>query len=634
MKLSRIIFSMLTGFLASLFLAVAFFHYSDFSSGVDRFFLVLVPTLAFGLLFHQAFPAISAWTVRLRSSLSTFHFLFSFLITLNLTYVTVGFLREVLRTPFGMVLFAFPFMALGNVVVYFLIQHAFRSFQDGFLSKPLNVIPALSLPILWIALIYASSQFPSMSVVDRFRIYGEWMPLFLLTTLASAILSLFLLTHYTSLVPRPSSLFPLSSFIHHFPGLYAAGMFFLIELIISRSLNHPALEKNTVLFEADAGPWMAILASPESAPINRSVHPLSLITIRPLVRLVSGLMGDHYPLGGMLVISAIAGLCVFMAWLFVKRATESKTHAFLFAILLGSTATHLLFGSLAENYIFGAAALIFFFLLIQSGEKRFSVLVPAGLLLFGITITNIAQGVIALFFRFGFKRLLQFAVLVLALGVLLTTATDILYPKSQTLFFVPNDLAFEFNFVKVSSAGVLSDPMRLSEPESITRKLNVVSRSILLYGAVGPRIIEAVSDKPPFPTIDLKTFDVRDGKLASYRGLSNIPLVLWLLLLGGSFVMFLRNFRTSKHTPLMLGLLGAIGFNFLMHLFYGTELFLYTPYWVYAFVLFAALALSGLAEKPLFQWGMFLVVFLFMVNNFNFIFNIFRALAPFYSAAP
>ncbi|NOH01679.1 MAG: hypothetical protein HND47_06815 [Chloroflexi bacterium] len=627
MKFLRIFLSALTGLLTSLFLAVTFFHLLDFPSLTDRLFLTLVPALAISLFLHQSFPSVSVWTKS--SQFSILHYLIAFLLALNLTYGTVGFLREVLRTPFGMVLFTTTFMTPSAAIGYFLVQRASRSLRGGFPGKPLNVILGLSLPILWIAFIYAPSQFPSMSVVDYFRIPREWITLFILTALVSALLAIYLIAHHSSFIVRISFLLHLSS---NLPGLYAGGMFFRIELVLARALNHPALDYNTVLFESDAGPWMTILASPESAAINRSVHPLSLIIVRPLVRLAAGFMGEHYALGGMLVVSAVAGLCVFMTWLFVKRATESKTYAFLFAILLGSTASHLLFGSLTENYIFGAAALIFFFLLLQANEQRFSVLVPAGLLLFGITITNIVQGVVALFFNgFGFKRLVRYSILVLALGVLLTMGVDILYPKAQTLFFVPNDIAFEFNFVK-STEGNLSDPIRLSEPQSIVRKLNVVSRSVFLYGAVGPRIIEAVSEKPPFPTIDIKTFDVRTGSIASYKGPANLPLALWLGMLAGGFLLFVKNFKTSKHTSLMLGLLGALGFNFIMHLFYGTELFLYTPYWVYALIFFVALAFSEFAEKPWFQWSAAIVVLALMVNNFGFIVGILRALSPFYAA--
>ncbi|MBN8656645.1 MAG: hypothetical protein J0M11_12995 [Anaerolineae bacterium] len=630
MKFSRIFFSALTGLLTSLILALTFFHYSTFTSLIDRLFLVLVPALAFGILYNQTFPAISTWTKAFHFPLSTFHFLLSFLVTLNLTYGTIGFLQPVLRTPFGMFLFAIISLTVGTTLGYFLVQRAAQSFRTGFLSKPINVLLALSLPIFCVVLIVNAAQYPSMFSMDYIRFPQEWMPLFLLTALTSAILSLFLIPRSSSIITH-YSLFT----IHHLPGLYSAGMFFLIELIISRTLNHPALEKNTVLFEADAGPWMTILASPESAPINRAVHPLSLILIRPLVRLVSGFMGEHYALGGMIVVSLVAAACVFMTWLFVKRATNSSTYAFIFAIFLGSTATHLLFGSLAENYIFGAAALIFFFLLLQNNETRFSFLVPVGLFLFGITITNIAQGVIALFAnKFGFKRLIQYSLLVLSLGILLTVTTNIIYPKHITYFFVPEDIAFEFNFVSPENAGVLSDPIRLSEPSSITRKLNVVLRSILLYGVVAPDVIKSISEKPPFPTIDLKTFDVRTQTLASYRGLANLPLALWLVLLAGAFFMFIKTWRTSNHTPLMLGLLGALGFNFFMHLFYGTELFLYTSYWVYAFVLFVALAYSSLAEKTWLQWGLAIILLMLMVNNFNFIFSVFQALAPFYASVP
>ena len=630
MKFSRIFFSALTGLLTSLILALTFFHYSTFTSPIDRLFLVLVPALAFGILYHQTSPAISTWAKTSHFPLSTFHLLLSFLVTLNLTYGAIGFLQPVLRTPFGMFLFAIIILTVGTTLGYFLVQRAAESFRNGFLSKPLNVLLALSLPIFWIALIVNASQYPSMFAIEYILVPPAWMPLFLLTALASAILALFLIPNTSSLIPN-SSFIILSS--KNLPGIYASAFFFLIELIIARTLNHPALEKNTVLFEADAGPWMTILASPESAPINRAVHPLSLILIRPLVRLVSSFMGEHYALGGMIAVSLVAAACVFMTWLFVKRATSSSTYAFIFAVLLGSTASHLLFGSLTENYIFGTAALLFFFLLLQSKETRFSVLVPAGLFLFGITITNIAQGVIALFAnKFGFKRLVQYGLTVLSLGILLTAVTDIIYPNFITLFYVPNDIAFEFNFVN-SPDGNLSDPMRLSEPDSIIRKFNVVSRSIILYGAVGPDVIEATSDKPPFPTIDLKTFDVRARKFASYKGIANLPLVLWLIFLGGGFMLFLKNIRSSKHAPLMLGLFGTISFNFLMHLFYGTELFLYTPYWVYAFVLFAALAWADFADKKWFQWILALIVIVLMLSNFNFVAEMFKALAPFYASA-
>lgn len=642
MKFFRIIFSFGIGFAASIFLALTFFGYSTFDSPIDRLFLLLVPALAIGLTLHQAFPSLSAWMQRIRveSTNSQFaipYYLLAFLFALKLTYGIVGYLQAPLRTPYNMAMLTAISITFGCMIGYYYVKRAANSFlNNGFLSKPLNILLVLLLPIFTAAILYGSAQFPSMFVWEYVTVPQEWTALFFIVAISAGVWSLALLEKI-----EQSAFFEKlaqTRFVHflseNLPGLYAGGMFSIVQATLARAIHHPALTYNTVLFEADAGPWMEILASPEGGSVGRAVHPLSLLIIRPLIRLVAGSMGEHYALGGMLVTSAIAGLCVFMVWLFVKRATDSKTYAFLFAILLGSTATHLLFGSLTENYIFGAASLIFFFLLIQSNETRFSVLVPAGLLLFGITITNIAQGMIGLFFnKFGFRRLVQYGVIVLAFGILLTTFVDVVTPGKQGLFFVPADISFEMNFVS-SDQGNLSDPMRLSDSASITRKLQVVTRSVLLYGFVAPKPIEAVSEKPPFPTIDLKTYDVRTKALAPYKGIARLVPAVWLLLLASGFLLFVKNFRTSQYTPLMLGLLGAIAFNFLLHLFYGTEIFLYTSYWAYAFVLFLALAFSGFAHKPWFQWGLFAVVLIFMANNHWFIFTIQQALAPFYAATP
>jgi hypothetical protein len=512
----------------------------------------------------------------------------------------------------------------GSILGYYLVRRVELSFQVGFLKKPLNIILVLILPVLLSVIIYLSLQFPTMFVWDYITIPSKWLGTFFASALIAsvwgmAVLEQFELRGYYEQL-KQTRIYSLLK--QNLPGIYAGGMFFLINLIIARALNHPALSINSVLFETDAGPWMDILGSPSGDALNRSVHPMVLIIIRPLVRFVGMFMGDQWRLAPILLAAFMSGLCVFMAWIFVKRATGASTYAFIFAILLGSTATHLLFGSLTETYVFGMTSLIFFFLLIQAGESRFSVLVPAGLLLFGITISNIAQGAIGLFFgKFGFRRLVQYCVLVVAAGVVLTAVTSALYPNRQTFFFVPDDIAFESNFVK---------PVYSSPLDGLLARFQLVSRTMFLYGAVGPSPVEVIAHKDPRPTIDFKTFEPRDHTLASYRGFANIPLLLWLSLLAGSVVMFFRNIRSSRHLPLMLGLLGSLAFNFVLHMNYGTELFLYTPYWLYLLVFFITLAYSELAGRIWFESILVFIMFVLMINNTWFIYVVLRGLAPFF----
>jgi hypothetical protein len=85
-------------------------------------------------------------------------------------------------------------------------------------------------------------------------------------------------------------------------------------------------------------------------------------------------------------------------------------------------------------------------------------------------------------------------------------------PTNKGFFFVPADISFEMNFVS-SDQGNLSDPMRLSDPG--VHHPQIASRhpfhSSLWRGRSQP--LDVVSEKPPFPTIDLKTFDVRTKTL-------------------------------------------------------------------------------------------------------------------------
>lgn len=627
MKALRITLSFLIGFTVSYFLAVNFFNYANYSSNLNRIILTVVPALAIGILALEAFPVFHQWFRRIRADYSLGYYSLGFLLSSIFTYSSVGFLTNVLKTSFSMFVFTVAFISIGSVFGYYLLRRAFKSFRDGFLSQPLNLFLTIVLPLLLGSITYLGLQFPEMFRWEYITVPQKWIVLFLAAALSGGASGLNLLDKFESLGYyerfKQTKFFDFIS--SNLPGLYAGGMFFLINLIISRALNHPALSINSVLFESDAGPWMTILGSPTSDAINRSVHPLVLITVRPLIRLLGMFMGDQWQLAPILVVAGMSGLCVLMAWLFIKRAVNIKTYAFIFAVLLGSTATHLLFGSLTENYIFGTASLIFFFLLIQANEKRFSVLLPGGLLLFGITVTNIAQGVIGLFFnKFGFRRLVHYCVLILASGIALTTLTNILYPRTQTFFFVPSDLAFEANFVKAAQD---------SPNGNLIKKFQVISRTMFLYGVVGPSPVEVITNKEPFPTIDFKTFDIKENRLASYKGFANVPLALWLILFCGSLITFIKNVRSSKHQSLMLGLLGTLAFNFLMHMVYGTELFLYTPYWTYALIFFIALACAEFAERTWFKVFMTFFLLTLIINNVSFIFVIMRGLAPFYASS-
>jgi hypothetical protein len=82
----------------------------------------------------------------------------------------------------------------------------------------------------------------------------------------------------------------------------------------------------------------------------------------------------------------------------------------------------------------------------------------------------------------------------------------------------------------------------------------------------------------------------------------------------------------------MLGLLGSLTFNFILHMNYGTELFLYALYWTYLLIFFLALAFADFAGKTWFESILTVFVLTLMANNIWFIFVILRGLAPFFAS--
>ncbi len=682
MKLFQFLFraaaSLLIAFAISLSSAVIYFNYTEYENTIDRFLMVAAPTLAFGYLIFQAFPQILAWISkqkpgylfvfgsfaliasiiavfpsgmsrvywlgmgsfalalftlmapaiqsleRLSATHSPWHYLIAFLSSLPLTYGAMGFLSGTMYQRHHIMAFAALYTLAGSVGGYYLVRRVSHSFKNGFLKNWLNIFLALIPPVFFTAMFLISLNFPSMFPIGYILVPGEWMDIYVCTSIVTGAWGILVLEQIEARglyqAFRKTKLF---AFIkENLPGIYAGFIFLLINLILARAINSLRFNIHSIIFEADAEPWLNIMGYPDGYDVNRAVHPLVLITMRPFTRFIGFFMGENWFLSPMISISVAGGATVLMAWTFLKRAVRNDTYAFIFTLLFGATASHLLFGSITETYIFGMASLMFFLLLIQADEKRFSILVPAGLLVFGVTITNIGQSMIGLFFKkFGFWRLVKYGVAVLSTGIVLTAFVSMVYPGNQTFFFVPQDILFEARF---------SQPVYASPMERLTTRAKTVGRAIFLHGTLAPTPIEDYTGKQTArPIIKFKTFNEKDNIVAKYEGLANIPLALWILLMAGAAIFFIKNIR-AQDAPLLLSLLGGIAFNYFLHMNYGDEIFLYTAYFTFLVVFFVAVALKDLAKLSWFNMALTVFLLMVMANNARFIFIIMRGLSPYY----
>jgi putative flippase GtrA len=74
----------------------------------------------------------------------------------------------------------------------------------------------------------------------------------------------------------------------------------------------------------------------------------------------------------------------------------------------------------------------------------------------------------------------------------------------------------------------------------------------------------------------------------------------------------------------------SILFNFVLHLSYGFESFLYSPDWAYALIFFVGLSLGPLAKNRILQAGMLVFLVLLAYNQVQFFQFVLATIAPFY----
>jgi len=483
-------------------------------------------------------------------------------------------------------------------------------------------LTAASLPV---AAIVISWQFPGL--FDRRVIFMDtaMMPLFLSMTLVSAAgtvtLTKWMERKGLHLSFKATSLF---QFVQaNLAGILLSMVFFFTYFVLAQTLNFPGYNTVDLNFDTDGSQWIARLTAhpKDDVPFVRAVHPAVMLFLHPLVWLISlPLNGDRLQAAFMLNAMAGAGN-VLLTWVIVKRISNT-TFALIMASLLGGSISHLLLGSILETYIFSSLALIAFVLLLQTDKTSLKSTVPVGILIVGITITNLAQACILYFLKLPRPRLIITFILAVAASVLVLNVVQVgVFPSAQPLYN-PDSLTVEKNY-----------QFRLFDaPWRFTGRINLISRAILLYGVVAPDPFvlthELGTDLPNF-----RTFKITTGRLnvAGYKGVGDLTVKTWAAILAVAVIFALMNFRKSpKQEILSLSLVLCLGFNFILHILYGDDPILYSPNWVYALLLFVAFSFRKWAHNRWLQ-AVF-VVFLGMViyNNLELIHQLMTVSLPFY----
>jgi hypothetical protein len=541
-------------------------------------------------------------------------------------YFLTSFFSNFHSLPWQFIFLGLLFQWLCGIAAFIFVNEILQKSQSERQGDPLAALPLLIAFALSVSAAVLVWQFPGL--FDRRILFmdSSRLPLFALLSLISLgpLIVLVQTLDRRGFFERLKQTRFFKFVQENLPGLWLALFFLMTYLIFAETINFPGFRTLDQFFDTDISEWLTRLtaATLQDASIVRPVHPAVMIFLRlPVWFLSLFLNGDR--LQAVFLMNALAGAgCVMLMWLLVKRTSGNTTYALIMASILGVSFSHLLLSSMLETYIYSALALLFFTFLIQSERTALKFTVPAGVLVFGITVTNLIQTCILYFFNYPrIKVIIKYILIVVLITAALNLLQVAIYPNAHSIF-QPANYAREGYY--------LWNPFDLSW-RTIGR-FSLIARAIPLYGVVSPTpFILKEELAVEFP--NFRTYQILLGEfhVAGYRGLADVTVKFWIIILAAAGILFIfKFFRSPKQVTFPLSLVICLGFSFGLHLVYGDDPMLYSPNWVYALILFVALMLQRWADRRWLQLLLMGFLVMLMNTNLSLIYQIMEVSAPYF----
>ena len=248
----------------------------------------------------------------------------------------LGFLSNFYSSFFEIILLTFFLHTLGGLLTYRLLGKAKALVSARRSDLAIGVTFFLVLTAFGLGMFGMSNQFPRLFDARYFLLEkDQWIPF-----LIGGLLTIPGLARSRKFV-KQGDVERSASFLlmnENVTGALVAGFFFAVYLMLASIFNQPAFDVDDIFFDSDGLLWRTRFVTDAYRDYYwRAVHPFVLLIVRPLIWLVAMfLKGDR--LAAAFVLTALAGgLCVFLAWKFVKHTSGNPFFAVLITSLLGAS---------------------------------------------------------------------------------------------------------------------------------------------------------------------------------------------------------------------------------------------------------------------------------------------------------
>jgi hypothetical protein len=306
----------------------------------------------------------------------------------------------------------------------------------------------------------------------------------------------------------------------------------------------------------------------------------------PIVRLLSSLgLAELIAVRVFLAGSTVLWLASFLVLL--RRVGLRPLDAAAFTLVLATSASAVFMAPIAELFVLSSTSILVALILIAgapvTGMARFVVIQA---MTFSMTVTNAFTGFIATWLCRGWKWAIRTACAAVFLVAVLWGVEKGVFPSAY--FFLPDPTGRYFE----PGLDFVEDRLWLSGEDSGGRLQH--ARAFLFHAVVMPQIsLGPHREKPELPW---PSTSVEDSAVGSGGAASIVATALWVILLAWGGRVAASHARGASGRVVVTVLLSLLAQGAL-HLFWGTEAFLYALHWVPLLTFVAAMSCLSRARR-------------------------------------
>lgn len=329
-----------------------------------------------------------------------------------------------------------------------------------------------------------------------------------------------------------------------------------------------------IWFQSDISRVFSNMTDHKGNHYRTQVHPLFSLLAFPPVYALKTVLGIPAITAVRIVIAAIASLWISALFILLRLIGCHRFDATLFSVLGASSAASVFWLVVSETYSFGSLSILLALcFVVITQQRKLSTLwyVAVSAMTLSFTLTNWMVGILATLVNFSWKRSLQITANALLLVLALWTLQRFIF-RSAGFFLFNRAGSFVFNqekkYILQPDAG---GPLQ-------------AAKSFIFHSMVMPtiKVVRDIDSPSEWSRQIMVTQPSAPGS-ASLWG--TVAVVLWIALLGlGVWGLFSIKEHLKLRIVLGLTLLG----QFMLHMLYGDETFLYSLHFAPLLVVLAA----------------------------------------------